>query len=305
MNNEILTIITSYNDSDYLVTALQSCLDQEIKNDVLVIIDGYMDDGLQSIISAYQSCNVRFHILKKNIGKSACCNIALSMYSPSYEYVCFLDADDRWMPKKLTRQVEMMESQNIVACGTSYEVCDERGIRRGSVSMPRTREEVIGRSLFGPAMLWSSIMIKGTVARSLLIREEFRAAMDYDFCLRIIKSNELCNVSDPLTSYTARPGSITNSGRRQQQLRNHAYSLAYAIVGEYDVQGQCFEETLGAVSRMISSLSGVDTLLSLHKSETSLSEETLIKIGSCELGRALLCLMKQGNESHTVSKQVQ
>ena len=305
MNSEILTIITSYNDSDYLGSALQGCIDQETKNDVLVMIDGYMDYALQNLISAYQSCNVRFHVLKKNIGKSACCNIALDMYSSPYRYVCFLDADDRWMPQKLTRQLEMMESKNIVACGTSYEVCDEDGIKRGIVSMPSTHEEVIARSLFGPAMLWSSIMITGDVARSLLIREEFRAAMDYDFCLRIIKSDKLSNVSEPLTSYTARTGSITNSGRRIQQLRNHAYSLAYSIVGEYNVQGQCFEQTLSVVSRMISSLSGVDVLLSSHRPETALSEDTLIKLGSSELGRALIHLMKQGSESHAKTNLLQ
>ena len=286
----VLTVITSYNDSVFLDQAIQTCLSQTHQSDILIVIDGYSDTRLKSLESTYSNQkNVIFHKLWRNVGKSACCNIALTLYAGNYEYVCFLDSDDKWTSEKLECQISFLEKErSFAACGTSYIVEDEVGNELGSVMMPTSEIEIMSKSLCAPAMLWSSIMIRSSVARRLLLREEFRAAMDYDFCLRLLKDNMITNSTDRLTTYTIRRGSITNSPNRTKQLRNHIYSLAYNLVGELSAAECVLKETLALTYSLVLKISADNSLTRLRCACNDVSQQTIQSIKSSRLGEYLL-----------------
>jgi glycosyltransferase involved in cell wall biosynthesis len=289
LDRGILTVITSYKDSIYLERAIQSCINQTKHTDVVIVADGYVDTCLQDLIKRYSGPEVCFELLNVNKGKSYCCNMALVKYSTLYEYVCFLDADDKWLPTKLEVQSDhLRRNGHLAACGTSYNLEDQFGKYMGMISMPLDENTIINYSLTAPPMLWSSIMIRSSVAGDLLLRQELRAAMDYDLCLRTLNRFKITNIYHPLTIYTVRSGSITNSPKRQAQLRNHAYSLAYNLVGEDNAHGEIFRDAFRLTCLLVYSISGDPSLLKFIGGLSPISRMSWSVISSNRLGMQLI-----------------
>lgn len=106
MNPLVSAVIPNYNYAQYVAEAIESALDQTYQNmEVIVVDDGSEDDSLKVLEKFGDRINV---ISKQNAGVSAARNAGVA--ASSGEYVAFLDADDAWLPKKIERQVECLES---------------------------------------------------------------------------------------------------------------------------------------------------------------------------------------------------
>ena len=105
----ISVIIPAYNAGDFLSTAVQSVLNQSHRNLELLIIDDASTDatGQLAQVFAAQDARVRYHRNPSNTGVARSRNLGVSL--ARFDWIAFLDSDDRWQPDKLARQAAYLQ----------------------------------------------------------------------------------------------------------------------------------------------------------------------------------------------------
>lgn len=94
--------ITSYNQSAFLVEAIESILAQTMKPAEILVVDDASTDESPAIISAYANRYpelIRPILRERNLGVAATFNEGLA--SAAGDYLSYLAGDDRWLPGKL------------------------------------------------------------------------------------------------------------------------------------------------------------------------------------------------------------
>jgi glycosyltransferase involved in cell wall biosynthesis len=102
----ISVMITVYNGARYLREAIDSVLEQTYEPVELVIVDDGSDDESATIARSYGS-RLRLHSQSRG-GMGASRNTAVELATGSF--FAFLDADDRFLPEKLERQMELFDA---------------------------------------------------------------------------------------------------------------------------------------------------------------------------------------------------
>lgn len=109
----VSVIIPVYNGTRHLETAIDSVLAQTYRRlELLVVDDGSSDDSLAMARRYADAVPDRVTALQHpggvNLGVAETRNLAAVRAKGTY--LAFLDADDRWLPTKLEKQVALMES---------------------------------------------------------------------------------------------------------------------------------------------------------------------------------------------------
>lgn len=105
-------IIIFYNAQKFITEAIQSVLWQSYGNWELILVDDGSQDKSTEIAKNFcendpDKIVYLEHSKHKNIGMSASRNLGIRYASG--EFISFLDADDIWLPEKLSQQVEIMK----------------------------------------------------------------------------------------------------------------------------------------------------------------------------------------------------
>lgn len=101
----ISVIVPMFNASRYVAETLESILGQTTPPDEVVVVDdGSTDDSRAVVDASFPSITV---LSQSNRGVSTARNAGVA--ASSGELVAFCDADDRWEPGKLGRQLTAME----------------------------------------------------------------------------------------------------------------------------------------------------------------------------------------------------
>jgi len=114
----VSVIIPNYNYASYVGEAIDSVLAQDYPHvEIIVVDDGSLDDS-RSVIENYSSRITA--IFQPNQG--VCSTRNKGVAASSGEFVAFLDADDAWMPTKLSRQMERFANPDVglVHVGVSH-----------------------------------------------------------------------------------------------------------------------------------------------------------------------------------------
>jgi len=101
--------ITSYNQRDYLIEAIDSVLAQSLPPAEILIVDDASTDNSPQVIAGYAARYpdvVRPILLARNGGVNAARNHVLD--AAGGDYLAFLDGDDRWLPGKLEREARRL-----------------------------------------------------------------------------------------------------------------------------------------------------------------------------------------------------
>ncbi|MDD4938655.1 MAG: glycosyltransferase [Candidatus Omnitrophica bacterium] len=119
----ISVIIPTYNRAQYIREAIDSVLEQSCKDWEIIVVDDGSTDNTRDILKAY--AKVRY-IYQKNKGPGAARN--LGVRNSRAEHIAFLDSDDLWLPEKLKKQREVLESRPELAFVCSQTcVIDDKG----------------------------------------------------------------------------------------------------------------------------------------------------------------------------------
>ncbi|MBD2200205.1 MULTISPECIES: glycosyltransferase family 2 protein [Calothrix] len=105
-NPLVSIVINNYNYDRFLKEAIDSALNQTYQNIEVVVVDDGSTDNSREVIASYGDRIVP--VLKENGGQCSCFNAGFA--ASCGEIICFLDADDIYLPEKIAEVVEIFKS---------------------------------------------------------------------------------------------------------------------------------------------------------------------------------------------------
>lgn len=130
----VSVVMPCYNAATTVERAVESIAAQESAPlEVIAVNDASLDatpDVLRSLAAKSWPFDFRIVTLAMNAGPGEARNAGLACVAKSAAYIAFQDADDVWLPRKLTRQVGFMERHP--SCGWTAHRCGVLGVGRES-----------------------------------------------------------------------------------------------------------------------------------------------------------------------------
>ncbi|MBL8897975.1 MAG: glycosyltransferase family 2 protein [Planctomycetes bacterium] len=206
---EVDVIIAAYRAEQTIRRAVESARSQTVAPRSIWVVDDGSPEPLEPLLQGSGVVCVR----QENGGPGAARNRAIR--ASRAEWIALLDADDRWEPEKLERQLAALQLCGAdVACSDAWVERDDRRLWRFSR----------GRSIPGRLGVTDVVSIGGFCASSFLLRRriweacggfserrEMIAAEDFDLWLRCAARSPICYVDEPLVTYEDRPTSLCKS----------------------------------------------------------------------------------------------
>ena len=119
MSHQITVIITTFNREIELKKAIRSVLDQTYKADEILVVNNGEKKLDLSEIKDLNKFNFKIINCEKNLHAAGGRNIGAN--TATNYYLAFLDDDDYWLPDKLEKQIEAMESSRCeISCTDGY-----------------------------------------------------------------------------------------------------------------------------------------------------------------------------------------
>jgi glycosyltransferase involved in cell wall biosynthesis len=199
----VSVIIPVYNHAGTVAQAIDSALIQEFDGVVEIIAtnDG-STDRTQEVLDSFAP---RIKVIRQgNRGNAAARNAAVAQAQG--EYLAFLDADDIWLPGRLSKTVAKLEAnpRAVLAFSQIIPMSQEGGlgqpwVARGAPSM----EQVVG--------MWWGILPSATTMRRAAFdacggfEEQLRRHVDFYFWMLAREQGEFEYVAEPLVIYRVTP----------------------------------------------------------------------------------------------------
>ena len=121
MSGLVSIIIPTYNSGIFLSEAVESALKQDYLNTEIIVIDDGSSDNSIEFIDLYKD---RITIISTaNRGAASARNTGI--LNSQGEFIAFLDSDDIWLPNKLSKQMDLMKSENLDLVYCSGQEFDE------------------------------------------------------------------------------------------------------------------------------------------------------------------------------------
>jgi glycosyltransferase involved in cell wall biosynthesis len=276
MASVVSVVIPSFNYGRFLGRAIDSVLAQTYRHVECIVVDNGSTDHTPDVLASYADRVTILHESTK--GPSAVRNAGIR--AASGRYVAFLDADDFWLPEKLSRQVSLIETdEQIAVVGCRVQLMSAAGQVIGYKDFDEQASDPIDLVVQLRRIALRDFWVGGSASGALVRRGVFDAvgywdetlhvAEDWDLWMRIGARFVVRNVPERLVSVclhgtgTWRNADKLERGQRaawsaaQQRWpelsgltrRMHALILADAG-GEYLVAG----DTKTAFARYLSAL---------------------------------------------------
>lgn len=183
--NNLVSIITPhYNSLRSLKQTLESVAQQTYSNYEHIIIDDCSSEielhELKSLIVSFP--NTLLLTLDTNSGAAVARNAGIK-YAKG-RFIAFVDADDLWVPTKLSQQLSFMQQHNLDLCYSAYDVINQDG----EVINFRTAPSVVTyRSLLKCNEIGCLTAIYDTKRLGKVFMPELRKRQDLALWLRLMK----------------------------------------------------------------------------------------------------------------------
>jgi glycosyltransferase involved in cell wall biosynthesis len=211
----VSVIVPAYNAAVYLPHAIDSVLAQTFVDWEIVVVDDGSTDHTQSVVESYRPAlaDKLQYIHQSNHGLPAARNTGIK--AARGEFIALLDADDVWLPQRLERGVQVLDSD------------PEIGLVHARVARIDTKGMVIGQLKVDPKYM------SGRIAHDIYIRrahivcptvmfrrhcldkagwfdESMRATEDRDLWFRIALHFKIEYIDEILAYYRLSPSSMTS-----------------------------------------------------------------------------------------------
>ncbi len=101
----VSVVIPTYNRADLLPRAVDSVLNQTYENLEVIVVDDGSTDNTEEVIKDYTDPRVRYIKLEENRGQNPARNVGIR--AADGEFIANQDSDDKWLPEKLEKQMEV------------------------------------------------------------------------------------------------------------------------------------------------------------------------------------------------------
>jgi glycosyltransferase involved in cell wall biosynthesis len=198
---KVSVVMAVFNGEKYLREAIESILNQTLRDFEFIIVDDGSNDGTPGILREYKEKDNRIKIItnKENIGLTKSLNKAIKVAKG--EYIARQDADDISLPERLEKQVDFLDkNRNVGVVGTFYYEINKEGKVIGRKTFPCDNERLRKSLIKYNPFFHGSVMIRKEVFLKVgLYNENFKKAQDYEFWFRVANFYKLANIPEFLT----------------------------------------------------------------------------------------------------------
>ncbi len=140
----ISVLVNNYNYAAYLPACIDSVLSQDYPDFELIVVDDGSKDNSREIIAGYGDRLVS--VLKENGGQASSFNAGFA--AATGEILCLLDADDAFLPGKLSRLAEIYAGDGVDWCFDRVTTDEAAGAPGELVTKPVDYRQTLGRGRF-------------------------------------------------------------------------------------------------------------------------------------------------------------
>jgi hypothetical protein len=212
----ISIVIPAYNAEAFIAEAIDSVLAQDYLSYEIIVVDDGSTDNTPGILETYQN-HLRV-IRQPNAGLGPARNAGIT--AARGELIAFLDADDRWLPEKLSKQYE---------CLTHH---PKAGLVHSDLLEWRPQESTqthreLGRGEFQGSCLQRLIHNNRVLPSTVLVKKECldrvgnfdpkpSGVEDWDLWLRIARQYDFAFVAEPLVLYRMHDANMSANSLRMR-----------------------------------------------------------------------------------------
>jgi glycosyltransferase involved in cell wall biosynthesis len=218
-------IIPTYNRAAVLPRAIESALTQTLPTCEVIVVDDGSTDATPAVVTRYGR-RIRC-IRQENAGAAAARNCGIE--AAAGDWLAFLDSDDEWLPEKLARQAQRLETfSHLGWCACGSETCE--GPERRPSTLPHAAAWELARTgyfedYFTAASRGVRFPTPGMVVETRLAKEvggfdaQLTEAEDLDLWGRIaLLAPAIGYVPEPCFRIYPTAGSLSQAGRREKSL---------------------------------------------------------------------------------------
>jgi glycosyltransferase involved in cell wall biosynthesis len=263
----ISVILPVHNRADVLGRAIQSVLDQTLRDFELVIVDDGSKDESVPVARSFDDPRIQVVELGRNRGGNVARNTGVR--AARAPLIAFLDSDDTYLPEKLERVVAQFQSspdmELLVDSFIKVQPSGARVTRKNPVIRDR---ELFRRALF-TRVLWKatpSISARKTaIERAGMFDEALRRLQDFDFLIRASEVANCASTDEVLwvkywdaNAISAQdnmiPANVELVRRHPEYLRTQAYRPGLAYVLRLSLLRRLKKGKLGGAARDVRQL---------------------------------------------------
>ncbi|HEY2385120.1 MAG TPA: glycosyltransferase [Terriglobia bacterium] len=227
---KVSVVMPVYNAEKYVTKAIDSILNQTLKDFEFIIVDDGSTDRTPAILESYAASDSRVILHRQpNCGLIATLNRACSLAQGSY--IARMDADDISLPPRLEKQVHYLEHHpEVGVLGTWIQdigAADEPG---PIWPLPTTPATIRWFLMFGNCIAHPSVMARREIIQNLGYRPEAPHVEDYDLWIRASALTAVANLPEVLLRYRVRGESASSRNLAAQS--DHAARLRHRLRAE-------------------------------------------------------------------------
>jgi glycosyltransferase involved in cell wall biosynthesis len=204
---KVSVIIPVYNAEKFLSETIESVIAQTYPDwEIIAVDDGSTDRSLEILRKYEQRLPSKIHVItQRNSGVSIARNNAIAIAKG--EYIAFLDHDDLWLPEKLEKQVELLDSNKELGLvySDSYIIIDEEGDfekNTYSQNIKPFRGNVLNELLYANFIpLLTAIIRKEVLNKVGMFNPKYKICEEYDLFLKIAEYYPVDFIEQPLAKY--------------------------------------------------------------------------------------------------------
>lgn len=217
---KVSVLMSVYNGSSYLIESIESILNQTFSDFEFIIINDCSTDSTWDILTAYAQKDNRIKLFnnEENIGLTKSLNKGLKLARG--EYIARQDADDISLPKRLEKQVILLDKDpeiGLVSC--DIEIIDAKGHKLGTHQRACATELVAWYLIFHNHLGGhSQVIFRRELVRGLEGYDESRRySQDYELWSRIIRVSKIAILPEFLLQQRRHDRSISVAKGSEQK----------------------------------------------------------------------------------------
>lgn len=203
-------IMPAYNSAGFIEQAIQSVQDQTYLNWELLVVDDASTDNTVLFVrkKVKQESKIKLLQNRENLGAGVARNLGIK--AAKGRYICFLDADDLWLPHKLKVQIELMQQEDLAMSLSSYRLISEEGkeLKKTVRALPTlTYSKLLRANYVGNLTGMYDVNKTGKV-----YGPQLRKRQDWALWLSVLKiAGEARGIQEPLALYRIRKEGISGN----------------------------------------------------------------------------------------------